>query len=236
MPARRSSADHAVELLHLPPGEGPVLIGVTVGHREVRPQPLQPEQRLVGDGAHEGGDGGGLGPDAVHPGVHLHVDRRRLAPAPRRAGELLDALGGVERGREPVGQCGVDGVGAALAQEEDGTPHVMLAQLDALVDQCHGQLRRPSGQRGARRRRAAVPVAVRLDDGAEPGRLDQPGQHPGVVGDGRQVDLGPGRSRVPLRHRPRVRPAGRRGPGRQGTRGTVAQSAEGTFSHGGGPR
>ena len=118
----------------------------------------------------------------------------------RGGAEGGDPLGGVERRREPVGQRGVRGGGIALAQEEHRRGDAVLAQLDALVDQRHGQPAGAAGQRGPGHRRSPVAVAVGLDHRAELGRRRQAGQHGRVVRHGGQVDLGPGRARAPLGH------------------------------------
>ncbi len=107
----------------------------------------------------------------------------------------------VERGRQPVRQRGVDRLGPALAEEEYRRLHVVLAQLHPLVDQRHGQAGRPAGDGRPRHRGAPVAVAVRLDHRAQLGRRRQARQDRGVVGDRRQVDLGPGRARPALGHR-----------------------------------
>ncbi len=111
-----------------------------------------------------------------------------------------DALGGVQRRREPVGQRGGRRGGVALAQQEHRRGDAVLAQLHPLVDQRHGEAPGAAGQRGPGHRRAAVAVAVGLDHRAELGRRGQAGQHRRVVRHRGQVDLGPGRARAALGH------------------------------------
>ena len=138
--------------------------------------------------------------DPVHAGVDLHVDGHGPARRPGRCREGLDRLDGVQGRCEPVGQRGVDGVGAALAQQQHGRRDAVLAQLDPLVDQRDGEALRAPGHGGPGHGRPAVAVAVGLDHRAQLGRRGQAGQHRRVVGHGRQVDLRPGRPRAPLRH------------------------------------
>ena len=138
------------------------------------------------------------------------------AGIPRRHAEGLDALGGVQRRREPVGQRRRCRAGVALAEQQHRRGDAVLAQLHPFVDQGDGKPSGPTGQRGAGHGRASVAVAVGLDHRAQLGGRDQAGQHPGVVGDGGQVDLGPRRARTTLRHGHRgvlVRP-GPAAPGR----------------------
>ena len=139
--------------------------------------------------------------DPVHAGVDLHVDGHGPAGDPGRRREGLDAAGGVQRRREPVGQRRVGGVGTALAEQQHGSRDAVLAQLHSLVDQRDGESPRAPGHGRPGHRRPAVPVAVGLDHRTQLGRRRDAGQHGGVVGHGRQVDLGPGRARATLGHR-----------------------------------
>ena len=107
-------------------------------------RPSKRQERVVGDGAQERRDVGGGRSDPVHARVHLDVDRRSSDPAcapPGRTARCPRRVYSV--GVSAVGHRGVDGVGAALAQEEDGAVHAVPAQLDSLVDQGHGQADAP---------------------------------------------------------------------------------------------
>ena len=139
--------------------------------------------------------------DPVHAGVDLQVDRHLVARARATSGEGVDGLARVQRRGEPVGERGLDGLGPALAQQEDGRGDAVLAQLHPLVDQRHRQPLGAAGERGAGDRRTAVAVAVGLHHGAQLGGRGQASQHPGVVRHRGEVDLRPRRPRATLGHR-----------------------------------
>ena len=189
-----------VETVELRLGVGHVAGLEPVGHRQVGPHARQLERRRRHHGGGQLGQLLGWRADAVHAGVDLEVDRRAAPPPGRFGGDGGNGGARVERRREPVGQRGLHRVGAALAQQQDGRRDPVLAQLDALVDQRHRQLRRPAGQRGPGHCRATVAVTVGLHDRAEPGRGGQGGQDRRVVRDRGQVDFGPGRTRAALGH------------------------------------
>ncbi len=162
-----------------------------------------PSSRSSGSAHHRSRDGRQVLRRRAHPvhaGVDLDVHIDRPAGTRRRRAEGLDALGGVQRRREPVGQRRRCRAGVALAEQQHRCGDAVLAQLHPLVDQRDGEPPCATGQRGAGHRRASVAVAVGLDHRAQLGRRDQAGQHPRVVGDGGQVDLGPRRARATLRH------------------------------------
>ena len=172
MPASAQVGDEPVEEVELRPrcrrGPRPARRRPRAG-ASTRPRAAAAARRATA--AASAGRSSGAAPDPVHPGVDLDVDRRRAGPrAARRGAKAVDAVARVQRGREPVGQRGLDGVGAALAQQEHGRRDAVLAQLDPLVDQRHRQPAGAAGQRRPGHRRAAVAVAVGLDDRAELGR------------------------------------------------------------------
>ena len=179
------------------------VLGAAVGDRQMRPDALEPQGRLLQHGGGNGVQVGGRRTDPVHAGVDFDVHRHW--PARRCGGraERSDALGGVQRGREPVRQRSRGGGGIALAEQQHGSGQAVLTQLHALVDQRHGQPAGAAGQRGPGHRRPSMAVPVRLDHRAQLGRRGQAGQHRRVVRHGGQVDLGPRRARAALGHRHR---------------------------------
>ena len=190
----RQLGDEPVEEVELTLRVGTVHRVDTVGHRQVRPDALELQQRIRHHGRRDGVQVLGRHPHPVHSRVDLDMHGDRPAGRIGSRAEGGDPFGRIERRREPVGQCGARRRRVALAQQEHGRGHTVLAQLDTLVDERHGKTPGTAGQSGPRHRRSAVPVAVGLDDRAQLGRCDEAGQHGCVVRHCGQVDLGPCRA------------------------------------------
>ena len=143
----------------------------------MRPDPLERERRLAGDGCHQCAQLLGRRAHAVHARVHLHMDR---AAAPGGTGgrrDLRHGLKRVQRRGEAVGEHGFDRVGVAFAEQEHRGLHVVLAQLDTLVHQRDGETACATRQRGAATAGPPCPypcalttAPIRPARSAEPGR------------------------------------------------------------------
>ena len=190
-PGRRELGEHPLVAAQLFGGEG--VVGL-VGHRTVGEHRGQPQ---LGTGEHGSGQTHhlvGLGAHPVHAGVDLEVHLHRV---PRTVGghrgrQLLDTGGGVHGGVEVVAHQVVELVGRGLAQHDDRTVQSGLSQLGALGRQGHGQAVGAAGQRGPGHLHSTVAVALGLHHGADAAGGHQVAQDADVVGDGSQIDVGPG--------------------------------------------
>ena len=140
-------------------------------------------------------------PDPVHPGVDLDVHRKgRARPgptAPRPPPGAVEARpactpSGSER-RHHLGHGRGGGwlssrIGAVMPAARSSRPSSTRATASQVG---------PALQGGPGHFHRAVPVAAGLDHRAQPGRGGDLGQHRGVVADGGQVDLRPGRPQRP---------------------------------------
>ena len=95
---------------------------------------------------------------------------------------------------------------ASAMPSSGGSERIRIGHLDAgvakghaFLDECHRQPAGATLDRGPGHGHTPVPVAVGLDDGAEGRRRHRPPQHGGVVTDGTEVDVGPGRPPALLR-------------------------------------
>ena len=178
-PGRGQVGHQAVEEVELALGEGAVLRLLAVGHRQVGPDALELQQRLGQPRRPRWrGRSSGAAPTRCMP-VSTFTWTATGGPAAAAAAlKARDPLCGVQRRREPVGQRRRRGGGIALAQQEDRRRDAVLAQLDPLVDQGHGEPPCAAGQRGPGHGRPTVAVAVRLDDRAELGRARPGGPAP----------------------------------------------------------
>ena len=140
-------------------------------------------------------------PYPVHAGVDLEVDgdRTRRGPVRPRAGpggsggvqQGDQAVLGVNGGRQVVLDHQGHGLGGRFGEHQDGDVDTRLAQLVALLGQSDPKIGRPTLQGRPGHGHRPVPVAVRLDDGAD-GRGRHRGAKMGDIGPyGRQVDLDP---------------------------------------------
>ena len=159
--------DGGVERRELPPRELARLVGVMVGHREVRPHAADGDV-AVGEDREHGAEVDRRDALAVHPGVELHVHRRHVADAGGGRGKLARGAQGADREGEPRHERVAQRDRLRLGEEQDRRRHAVLAQLDALVDERDAQHRRAAGEQGVRHHPRAVAVAVGLHDRAQP--------------------------------------------------------------------
>ena len=185
--------------------------GRHVGERVVEPRQLRRRERvvrLVGDGEmgehtdqldrrgplldrrDDRGDGVRMGPDALHAGVDLEMDRQPIGLVRRRAHRGTRRVYTV--GVKPCSTIVRGRFGRLLGQHEDRCVDAGLAQLDAFGDTSATHRPSRSGrERGSPDRDRAVAVAVGLDDRPHRGRGDGGPQHLDVVRDRVEIDLGP---------------------------------------------
>ena len=175
---------HLAQDVELAAGEALVAL---LGRGEVREDPLHLDARRRARPLGEGDEGVGRQAVPVEPRLELEVQGDRPAGAPARCGERLHQVrrrhGRTEAQRRDALRVGR----RRVTEDEDRRVDAGLPELLPLV---HAH----DGEPGRAR---AVAVGVRLHDGPDARGRGARRQEPHVVGEGIEIDLGPGGATAP---------------------------------------